>query len=50
MFRSSQRNSKRSEIVMMITPHILNKTRPTPVINTTSFASPESDELQGGSR
>lgn len=33
MFRASQRNGKRSEIVMLLTPHILNKTIPTPAVS-----------------
>jgi type II secretory pathway component GspD/PulD (secretin) len=36
MFRASQRNSRRSEIVLMITPHIINKTIPTPAISSSS--------------
>jgi len=34
MFRASQRNNKRSEIVLMITPHIINKTIPTEAISS----------------
>ena len=47
MFRASTRNSKRSEIVLMITPHILNKTQLTPV-NATSYVTPEKQSTTGG--
>ncbi|HEY9746701.1 MAG TPA: secretin N-terminal domain-containing protein [Oculatellaceae cyanobacterium] len=36
LFRASSSSSKRSELVLLITPHILSKTRPTPV-NATSL-------------
>ena len=36
MFRAAARNGKRSEIVMLITPHILSKTTPTPTISSTT--------------
>ncbi len=36
MFRASQRTGVRSELVMMITPHIINNTKLTPVISTTT--------------
>jgi general secretion pathway protein D len=46
MFRASARNGKRSEIVMLITPHILNKTLPTPTISSTT---PTTVEVPGDS-
>ncbi len=38
MFRASQRTGVRSELVMMITPHIISNTKLTPVITTTTEA------------
>lgn len=46
MFRATSRNGKRSEIVMLITPHILNKTIPTPTISSTT---PTTVEVPGDS-
>lgn len=45
MFRATQRNSKRSEIVLLITPHIINKTKLTPVNASISVGS---DAMGGG--
>lgn len=36
MFRASQTSGNRSELVLMITPHIINNTKLTPVITTTT--------------
>lgn len=44
MFRASQRNSRRSEIVLLITPHIVNNTKITPVNTVT----PLQTSLAGG--
>jgi type II secretory pathway component HofQ len=47
MFRASQQSGSRSELVLMITPHIINKTKLTPVITSTIDASSPSS-LAGG--
>jgi type II secretory pathway component GspD/PulD (secretin) len=47
MFRSSQSNNKRSELVMLITPHIINNTKLTPV-NTATTQNPNQTKLAGG--
>jgi type II secretory pathway component GspD/PulD (secretin) len=50
MFRASQRNNHRSELVLLITPHILSKTRPTPVNTATSYNAGGADLTAGGSQ
>jgi type II secretory pathway component GspD/PulD (secretin) len=46
MFRSTSTSSNRSELLIMITPHILNKLHPTPIqridtdANTSAVATP----------
>lgn len=47
MFRASRRTSERSELVLMITPHIINNLRVTPV-NTTTNAGPTQTSMAGG--
>lgn len=48
MLRSSARDTHRSEIVMLITPHILNNTRPTPT-NSTTVGAVEAGMIPGKS-
>ncbi|WP_303674386.1 secretin N-terminal domain-containing protein [Vampirovibrio chlorellavorus] len=48
MFRASQRTGTRSELVMMITPHIINNTKLTPVISTTATDTGALNNLAGG--
>lgn len=48
MFRASQRSSKRSEIVLLITPHIVNNTKLTPVNTSTATGAPMQTSLAGG--
>lgn len=47
MFRASQRSNKRSELVLLITPHIINNTKITPV-NALSTGSTSQAKLAGG--
>lgn len=47
MFRASQQSGSRSELVLMITPHIINNTKLTPVITSTIEASTPTS-LTGG--
>lgn len=47
MFRASQRNSHRSELVLLITPHIINKSKITPV-NTTSNTPLKDNSVAAG--
>jgi type II secretory pathway component GspD/PulD (secretin) len=47
MFRASQNNTHRSELVLLITPHILNPTRLTPV-HATSINTPGSGVTEAG--
>lgn len=48
MFRASQRTGSRSELVMMITPHIINNTKLTPVISTTTTETAALSNMAGG--
>ena len=49
MFRASQSNRKRSEIVLLVTPHIVNNTKLTPVNTTTTMNNaPLQTSLAGG--
>jgi type II secretory pathway component GspD/PulD (secretin) len=47
MFRASQGNSHRSELMLLITPHIINPTRTTPVNTSSAYANPG---LMGGAQ
>jgi type II secretory pathway component GspD/PulD (secretin) len=47
MFRASQGSNRRSELVMLITPHIINNTKITPV-NTLSTGNLIQNSLAGG--
>jgi general secretion pathway protein D len=47
MFRASQQSGSRSELVLMITPHIINNTKLTPVVTSTIEASTQTS-LTGG--
>ncbi len=47
MFRASQRSGVRTELVLMITPHIINNSKLTPV-NTTTITGPTQTSMAGG--
>jgi general secretion pathway protein D len=47
MFRASQRGSKRTELVLMITPHIISNLKLTPV-NVSSASTPTQTSMAGG--
>jgi type IV pilus assembly protein PilQ len=48
MFRASTSNSKRSELVLLITPHILSNTRLTPTNTSSINSAPTAANLTGG--
>jgi type II secretory pathway component GspD/PulD (secretin) len=48
MFRASQKNNKRSELVLLITPHIISNTKITPVNAISTTGNSSQTKLAGG--
>jgi type II secretory pathway component GspD/PulD (secretin) len=48
MFRASQKNNTRSELVLLITPHIINNTKVTPVNAISTGGGASQTKLAGG--
>jgi general secretion pathway protein D len=47
LFRASQRNKARTELVLLLTPHILNPTRPTPINAVSPLANASGAQGEG---
>lgn len=50
LFRATQNSSNRSELVLMLTPHILNKTRLTPVHTSSGSLPLNTPDMTGGAQ